>query len=133
MKTFFARFKYFILAAGMVFQFACTKSGTENKLLGTWKVIDITNINDTTRVEKWQFVADGKLKIFIDLNGHHDSLPNSVFQYTVKSYKKLIVAPSDSAAPSDYCRDWQIQKLKKDVLILNYEAGGLVEKEFVKM
>ncbi len=133
MKTFRYYFRYAILAIAMVSLFACTKSGTENKLLGTWKWIDVANINDTTRVEKWQFISDGKLKIWIDANGITDSLPKYVLRYSVKSYKKMAVVPSDSTPANDYCRDWDITKLKKDVMILNYTDGGLVQKEFVKM
>jgi hypothetical protein len=45
----------------------------------------------------------------------------------------MAVVASDSTPANDYCRDWDITKLKKDVMILNYTDGGLVQKEFVKM
>ena len=133
MKKLKSNFKYFLLAAGITLMFSCTKSATENKLLGMWKWIDLTDINDSTSVEKWQFSADGKLKVFIDLNGVTDTVPNSVMQYSVQSYKKLAVSPSDSFPVNDYCREWEISKLKSDIMVLNYEEGGLVTKEFVKM
>ena len=95
-------------------------------------MIDITNISDSTRVEKWQFISDGKLKIFVYTNSPGDSLPKSVLHYTVNSYKKLTIEPSDSGAATEYCLKWDILKLKKDVMILTYENGGLVQKEFVK-
>jgi hypothetical protein len=132
MKTFSAYVKYFLLLSAIVFLFSCTKSATENKLLGTWKWINIANINDTASVEKWTFAVDGKLRIYLDLNGITDTVPNEILQYTVKSYKKLILA-ADSTGTSDNVREWTISKLKSDVMILNREEGGLVTKEFVKM
>jgi hypothetical protein len=122
-----------ILISGLIFLFACSKSSTENKINGKWKVINIANVNDTLNTETWEFVSDGKLKIWTVTNGQSDSLPECVLKFVVKSYKKLIVQPGDSGATSSYCHDWEILKLKKDVLILDYRSGGLLEKEFVKL
>ncbi len=133
MKTLPKNFRYFFLLAGIITLFSCTKTSTENKLLGTWKMMDVTDISDSSRVERWQFVSDGKLKIYVDANGVTDSLPKSVLHYTVQSYKKLTFVPSDSLPATDYCRDWEISKLNKDVMILTYESGGVLQKEFVKL
>jgi hypothetical protein len=133
MKKLFKNISLIILIAGLIFLFACSKSGTENKLNGKWKVINIANINDTLNSETWEFVSDGKLKIWAVTNGQSDSLPQSVLKFVVKSYKKLTIQPGDSGSTSSYCHDWEILKLKKDVLILDYRSGGLSEKEFVKL
>jgi hypothetical protein len=133
MKILKASLKFLVLFASIVVLFSCTKSGTENKLLGTWKWINLADINDSTNVEKWQFSADGKMKVFIDVNGIPDTVPNAVLLYKVKSYKKVEFLPSDSSPDNDYCHEWEITKLKNDIMILNREAGGLETKEFVKL
>jgi hypothetical protein len=96
-------------------------------------MINIYNINDTLNVEKWIFSSDGKLNIYRDENGITATAPRFVFHYKVKSYRKLIIEPLDSDPPTDYCRDWKIAKLKKDILVVTYESGGMVQKEFEKM
>jgi hypothetical protein len=106
---------------------------TENKLEGTWKMIDISNIYDSLSVERWQFDSDNRLKIFHDVNGVADTTPISILHYKAKSYRKLTIEPIDGGGQTEYCREWKISKLTKDVLIMTYLSGGLVQKEFVKM
>jgi hypothetical protein len=128
MKTKMRFIKYLLFLAGIIVFFSCNKS-IENKLVGTWKVVNVTNINDTTFVEKWQFDSDGNLKINYYTDGGNNSVSSSSWKYSVSSYKKLILKSNDSAS---YSEDWKIAKLKKDILIMTYESGGLQQKEFVK-
>jgi hypothetical protein len=132
MKTFLRNLKYLFLITGIIFFFSCKKS-TENKLEGTWKMIKIYNINDTLNIERWDFASDGKLNIFNDVNGVVASNPRFVCRYYAKSYRKLVIEPLDANAPIEYCREWKIAKLRKDILIITYESGGLVQKEFEKL
>jgi hypothetical protein len=127
---------FFCLISGCIMVLSCKKS-TENKLEGTWKLIRLDNIDDSINgklvVEKWQFGSDGLLKIFTDINGVADTFPNSILTYKVDSYKKLKIDRYDASSPDLYCTDWEIDKLNKDVLIMRYKSGGLVQKEFEKM
>jgi hypothetical protein len=132
MKTLFKNLKYLFLITGLILLFSCKKT-TENKLEGTWKMINIYNINDTLNIERWNFASDGKLNIYRDENGVPAADPRFVFRYNVKSYKKMIVEPLGSDPPTDYCREWKIAKLRKDIMIISYESGGLVQKEFERL
>ena len=116
----------------MIFLFSCTKTRTENDVIGLWKMVNIANIHDSINVEKWQFVSDGKLKIFFGA-ANVDSVPSALLHYSVKSYNKLIIEPADSVPIIEYCHTWQIIKLKKDILMIDYRDAGLVQREFVKM
>ncbi len=100
--------------------------------MGLWKMVNVANITDSVNVEKWQFISDGKLKIYVG-TASTDSTPTSLLHYTIKSYNKLIIEPADSVSPSELCHTWQIVKLKKDILMIDYKDGGLIQKEFVKM
>jgi hypothetical protein len=111
--------------------FSCTKTRTENRIIGVWKVINVADITDSVNVERWQFVSDGKLKIFLGTSTL-DTTPSALLHYNVKSYNKLIIEPADSVSPAEFCHTWQIIKLNKDILMMDYKDGGLVQKEFVK-
>lgn len=123
---------YLLLINGVVFFSSCKKAA-ENKLEGTWNMINIYDISDSFNVERWNFASDDKLNIFRDGNGIVSTPPRFVFRYNVKSNKKLVIEPLDSDPPTDYCREWKIEKLKKDILVISYESGGLVQKEFERL
>jgi hypothetical protein len=122
-------YRYLIFLALIIAVFSCKKS-TENKLAGTWKLINVENILDTTSVEKWQFDSDGNLQMLFYKDGGSSSFSNSAWRYTLISYKKLSIKSNDSAS---YSQDWDILKLKKDVLVMANKSGGLLQKEFVKL
>lgn len=125
---------FFILTVILISTFlSCSKSNTEHKLQGTWKVIDVSNIYDTTWIEKWQFSTGNKLKIYATVNGVDDLDHASNLTYKTTSYKKVLISSSDSTNYSHYCREWDILELKKDILIMSYTHGGIYQKEFEKM
>jgi hypothetical protein len=132
MKTLLRNLIYLFLITGVVFLFSCKKS-TENKLEGTWNMIKIHDINDTLNVESWNFTSDGKLNIFRERNGVNDSIPEYVCRYYAKSYRKLVIEPLDANTSLEYCHEWKIAKLRKNVLVITYESGGVLQREFERL
>lgn len=132
MKTLQKYFAYFILISGVIFFISCSKSATENKIVGTWQLVDVTNIYDSIK-ENWEFGSDGRLLIIEEKNGLPDAKPKSIIGYEVKSYKKVELYDIDTATVYYYYGTWEIKKLKKDEMIIFLDNGGIQTREFVKL
>ena len=132
MKTLQKYFAYFILISDVIFFISCSKSATENKIVGTWQLVDVTNIYDSIK-ENWEFGSDGRLLIIEEKNGLPDAKPKSIIGYEVKSYKKVELYDIDTATVYYYYGTWEIKKLKKDEMIIFLDNGGIQTREFVKL
>lgn len=134
MKGKTAFYPLIILLAAMLAFTSCKKS-TEDKLLGTWKMINVVDVSDTTRVENWEFKANGELVIYYREPGLGvDTVEKYVSRFNMEGYRKFSVSGMTNEHLPQYNTTWDIIKLKKDLLMISNDAGGgLYFREFQKM
>lgn len=106
---------------------SCAKS-KENKLIGTWKLIDYSDPNSADSTT-WEFKADGTLWVMKDTT-HIDT---SVYDFQSHSmrYYVQISGLGTSKTDDDWDGLYHIDKLTKDVLMLQCQDPFL-RWEFVK-
>ncbi len=115
--------------------FSCGKSATENKLLGRWCRINLDNLDDTTRIEEWEFTGE---KLVIHHHHAYDPADTAALSgmYVMNNYREFTVSGSvEDGWNEDANGIWRIIKLKKGSLILIRDEGGhgLTFKEFKKL
>jgi hypothetical protein len=116
----------------LVVMVSCSKTNTEGKLVGTWKMIDLNDINNTTRLEKWEFTSDGLLYV-TNYNYAVSDLGNVYkLRYEVPSAKKLDIYKEDTVN-TNYCLKWEITKLNNDALVIINDNHGILTKELEKL
>ncbi len=107
--------------------FSCAKS-KENKLIGTWKLIDYNNPNSKDSTI-WEFKADGTLWI------KNDSIFTDTAVYDFQShsmkYYVQISGLGTSLTDDDWDGSYHIDKLTKDILMLQCQ-NPFMRWEFVK-
>ncbi len=106
---------------------SCSKD-TQNKLQGTWTVIQIPAPN-TTDVETWEFTSDGVLNI----TNTNPAYGDHSGKYVVESgFLETKLTISELANQYNYYNaEWQIVELKRSTLYINNDKdGGLYTKEF---
>ena len=102
-----------------------------NKIVGTWKMVNTWNMNaDPADNEYWQF-ADGAFsrhKGFPPVK--IDSVIYFITQKVSKGYVTIDYGGSSSGAVPN--GTWEILKLNKNQLIIEKTQGGKVLREFLK-
>ena len=90
---------------------------------------------DTTRVENWEFKANGELVIYYREPGLGvDTIEKYVSRFNMEGYRKFSVSGMTNEHLPQYNTTWDIIKLKKDLLMISNDAGGgLYFREFQKM
>jgi len=127
-----------IIVLGLFFTISCSKSNSESKLIGKWKNVRVENINDTTRIEDWEFLADGKLIIYYrsyEWGGNPDTIQTKKYEanYSMDSYNKFSIAGLQNGHLPQYNTQWEIIFNKDNALmVVNEGGGGLFFREFVK-
>lgn len=115
--------------------FSCGKGATENKLLGRWCRINLDNLDDSLRIEEWEFTGEDLV-----IHHHHAYDPADTAalsgMYVMNSYREFTVSGSvEDGWNADANGTWRIVKLKKGSLIIIRDEGGhgLTFKEFKKL
>lgn len=115
--------------------FGCSKAQTLVKILGTWQMVNVTDVDSET-MEDWVFDVDDIMVI----NQYNKYAPDSItahwegkYEVKVRLYKKYVKV-SGFAGGMDFMNgDWEIVKCNKNILILvNDRGSGLLIKEFTK-
>jgi hypothetical protein len=111
---------------------SCAKM-KENKLERTWQLLDISLELPENAIELWDF----KFGKFHRLRMRTDTiLPNDTIDngwYLVKSGLSNTTVSISGCANPVFNADWEVQKLKKDIMILlNTRDNNFMYKEFVK-
>ena len=109
---------------------ACSKEHSQNVITGVWKVVNVADILNPNS-EKWEFLKDGRLNIYFLDSTTTDTLLSYNLKYNIPKYNKLEILATDSSS-NYYCRSWEINKLNRKVMIINFEDKGLLVKEFEK-
>ncbi|MHC1706950.1 MAG: hypothetical protein AB9842_05440 [Bacteroidales bacterium] len=125
----------FLLLSAAVILFGCSKAQTLVKILGTWEMVNVTDVDSET-IESWVFDVDDILVI----NQYNKYTPDSItahwegtYEVRVRFYKKYVKV-NGFVGGMDYMNgDWEIVKCNKNILILvNDKENGLLIKEFTK-
>lgn len=119
----------------VAFLAGCSKAQTLVKILGTWEMVNVTDVDSDT-MESWVFDVDDVLVV----NQYNKYTPDSItahwegeYEVRVKIYKKFVKVKGFSGGMDYMNGDWEIVKCNKNVLILvNDRQGGLIIKEFTK-
>ena len=122
-----------IVVSGILF--ACSKSNTLVKILGTWERVNVTTVNADI-IEDWLFSVDD---IFLITQYHRDNPDSLTYRnegrYTVKVkfFKRYVTIKGFSGGDSYLNDDWEIVRSNKSILILvSAKGGGLEIREFTK-
>jgi hypothetical protein len=112
---------------------SCSKSKTEGKLVGKWKVINIANLSDTINWETWEFTGDNRV-IYGTLR-HFNGFDSAVYvrgQFSMYSYKKVDVVGFGKGY-EHVNGSWEITKLDESNLMMVNDIGGLYFREMSKV
>ncbi len=93
---------------------SCAKS-KENKLIGKWNLVDYNNPNSTDTTT-WEFKADGTLWVMQDTI--HIDTADYDFQTQSMRYYVVIIGLGPTKSDDDWDGKYHIDKLTKDVLML---------------
>jgi ribosome-associated toxin RatA of RatAB toxin-antitoxin module len=114
---------------------SCSKSKTNAKLVGKWKLVDVTALSDTTKAlyETWEFTEDFKFlysyKRKVNL---HDSIYTYAGKYSVDKYNKITIWAFDGSF--EYLNGtWSLVRCKDGNMMLVNDLGGLYFREFTKL
>ncbi|MCX6271016.1 MAG: hypothetical protein NTU44_07315 [Bacteroidetes bacterium] len=113
----------------------CSKAQTLVKILGTWEMVNVTDV-DSDVTTNWLFDVDDIMVI----TNVPKYLPDSVlarwegrYEVKVRVYKRYVKIYGFEGGMDYMNAEWEIVKSNKDVLILaSNKEGGLLIKEFVK-
>jgi len=130
-----AKWVLFLVFAGMISLFACSKANTFIRILGTWDRVNVIDFNSPL-AEEWVFDIDDVLSI----SQHYKNNPDSIIYYTEGRYEvkvkftKRYISIYGFTGGDDYMNDeWEIVKSNKNVLIIvSDKQGGLIIREFTK-
>lgn len=123
-----------VLISAFIFS-SCSKSKTNTKLVGKWKLIDVANIKDTTKAayETWEFTEEYKFLYSLKRQvNHHDSIVVYEGRYSVDKYNKVTI--QDFPVGYEHLNGtWTIVKCKDGKMMIVNDIGGLYFREFIKM
>ncbi len=124
---------YFIPLAFLLV--SCSKAQTLVKILGTWEMVNVTDVGSEIG-EDWVFDVDDIMEIHQYYKTNPDTLISrwqGRYQVNIDVYKKYVDIYGFSGGMDYMNTDWEIVKSNNDVLILvNDRENGLLIKEFVK-
>jgi len=116
---------------------ACSKSNLLVKILGTWELVNVIDVDDPV-IEEWKFDVDDLLYIYKVTPD--TTSPDSVrrqlvdqgkYSVKIKMFTRYVVI-SDMSVNS-FNAEWEITQAKKNTLIIvSDKEGGLLIKEFTK-
>ncbi len=114
---------------------ACSKAQTLVKILGTWQMVNVTDVDSEITTE-WLFGVDDVMAV----TEYNMFEPDSIlaryegrYEVKVRFYKKYVEIKEFTGGMDYMNDDWEIVKSNKDILILvSDKEGGLLIKEFTK-
>jgi hypothetical protein len=114
---------------------SCSKSKTNAKLVGKWKLVDVANIKDTTSAvyETWEFTEEFKFVYSMRRKvNQHDSIYSYTGKYSVDKYNKITIWDFDGSF--EYLNGtWSLVRCKDGNMMLVNDLGGLYFREFTKL
>ena len=129
----FRKIAFPLLVALVVF--GCSKAQTLVKILGTWDIVNVTDVDSET-LESWVFDVDDILAITQASKYAPDSITarwEGKYEVKVRVYKRYVKISGFEGGMDYMNAEWEIVKSNKDVLILvNDRENGLLIKEFTK-
>ena len=114
---------------------SCSKSKTNSKLVGKWKLVDVAAISDTTKAfyETWEFTEGFKFLYSLKQHaGLHDSIFTYAGKYSVDKYNKVSIWGFEGGF-EHLNGTWDLVKCKDGNMMLVNDLGGLYFREFTKL
>ena len=115
----------FIIAGG------CSKKRKENKIQGTWEMVDVVDPPDNK--EQWVFEKPENLhRIRLTDSLPPEGIDTGLYSIQVKGFKKFLNI-SGLTGSFGLNGKWEIIKLDKEIMIIVFhEEAGLLQREFIK-
>ena len=120
---------------------SCSKSKTNSKLVGKWKLVDVAAISDTSKAvyETWEFTEEFSLiysfkqRFYRPVNNTtFDSILSLNGKYSVDKYNKVTI--HDFKSGYEHLNGtWTLVKCKNGNMMLVNDLGGLYFREFTKL
>jgi len=111
---------------------SCTKKigdRVDNELKGTWKMINIADI-DSKEFTEWVFTDDAYYKIYTDSNGVETTLLAGEYKVKVKFVSRKFISFTNCG--EYYNGEWFIDELSSKYLIVYRNYPGIEYFEFIK-
>ena len=112
---------------------SCTivKKKKEKNIIGTWEVINVWNPSDSILIN-WVFDVEGNCFLLHMTDSGNTILDQGQWSITQKLNGAFVntVFEGIYAGAFDLNNLWLIQKLNKEVMILNFQKGGIITIEF---
>lgn len=129
MKRFNIYIVVFIIAS--VFYFSC-ESSVENKITGTWKMINVSNLNSDEYIE-WTLTDGYIYMLHIQVGSStFDTILNGSYNIKIKRLSRYLCLSECSTSQWSWDGDYKITKLNSKYLILVRDQDYLEYYEFVK-
>jgi len=109
----------------ILFAFGCSKSGVEAKLVGTWKMLDMTT-DSAAPATFWIFYPDGRLVVINDPNCPDGDTAVGSYNVVIKS---MFMRYVNVNRPHGVDGQYQIKLLKKKMLALT-RVGWLDDRTY---